>query len=361
MSVWLSFALSFLSALLITALALPRLAAVASKIGLMDAPNRRKVHKTPKPLVGGLGMTIGLSLTMLMFLPLGHLRGYMAGMILLVVTGFFDDFREMGHKIKFVVQIFATALIIVFSKESLVTFGNLLSFGDINFGILSIPFTIFCVVGVINAINMIDGLDGLAGGVSLMAFASFTVLALWAGQIQMAMLGIMLCGALVAFLIYNIHPAKLFMGDAGSMMLGFSAAFLAIALTQHENSMVPPVAPLLILAVPISDTLIIMTNRVLKGKSPFYADKYHLHHIIIRFGYKRNTAVMIILAMTMAFSLLAIVGTIVNIPEFVMFAVFAVYFILALAASLNLKKIFKRTRKLRHIAGIEHVKIKAAR
>ncbi len=160
----------------ITVFLLPSLGRLASKIGLVDHPNRRKIHVKPRPLVGGLAMSLAVALTGLLFIPLFNMRGFYAGLVLLVITGFLDDFGELNHRSKFVAQIIAAVFIMYFSKVYLHTFGNLLAFGSIDFDMLAIPMTIIGIVGVCNAINMIDGLDGLAGGISLTTFSSFAFL-----------------------------------------------------------------------------------------------------------------------------------------------------------------------------------------
>jgi UDP-GlcNAc:undecaprenyl-phosphate GlcNAc-1-phosphate transferase len=261
-------------------------------------------------------------------------------------VGFLDDYREAHHRVKLLAQIVAGSVMMYYSRTYLVSFGDLLSIGDIEFASLAIPATVFSTVGVINALNMVDGLDGLAGGISLVAFASFAVLAWINGLDQLVLLSIAFCGVLIAFLRYNLNPAKLFMGDAGSMALGFALAFLSISITQREGSLVPPVAPLLILTVPIVDTLLLMSRRVAGGRSPFQADKYHLHHILLRFGLSEKRAVAIIVSITACFSLLAISGTLLEFPEYYMFLVFAMYFTACITVSLYLKKVFRAFRRI---------------
>ena len=330
----------------ITAFLLPSLGRLASRIGLVDHPNRRKIHIKPRPLVGGLAMSLAVALTGLLFIPLFNMRGFYAGLVLLVVTGFLDDFGELNHRYKFVAQIVAAVFIIYFSKVYLHTFGNLLAFGSIDFDMLAIPMTIIGIVGVCNAINMIDGLDGLAGGISLATFSSFTFLAFISNRPVLMLLGLSICGSLLAFLIYNWHPAKLFMGDAGSLFLGFAAGFMSIALTQGQNSLITPVTPLLVLAVPIVDTVTVMTKRLIKGKNPFHADKRHLHHILLKMGYsKRQTAAIIILLSTL-FSSIAVAGSLLKIPEYYLFFFFMAYFAAYFTASFFIKKLVKNREKL---------------
>jgi UDP-GlcNAc:undecaprenyl-phosphate GlcNAc-1-phosphate transferase len=294
----------------------------------------------PKPLVGGLAMSLAVAFTGLLFIPLVNMRGFYAGLVLLVITGFLDDFGELSHRYKFMSQIIAAVFIMHFSKVYLYTFGDLLAFGPINFHMLTIPMTIVSIVGICNAINMIDGLDGLAGGISLTVFSSFALLSYISHQPVLMLLSLSICGSLIAFLIFNWYPSKLFMGDAGSTFLGFTAAFISIALTQGQNTFVRPVAPLLILTVPIVDTVTVMIKRLIKGKSPFHADNKHLHHILLKRGYSKKQAATGIIILSGFFCSVAIAGTLLQVPEYYLFFFFMAYFALypRLLAGLNNSK-----------------------
>lgn len=340
--------LIFLIPFTVTLFILPRFARIASELGLVDHPNRRKVHTIAKPLVGGLGMSLGVAFGCLLFLPLSNMRGYYAGAILLVVIGFFDDFREVNHRMKFVAQIVSSGVLIYFSNVTLHTFGDLLHIRPINFDALAVPMTIIGFLGVINAINMIDGVDGLAGGISLIAFISFAVFAYLDNHRDIMLLSIAISGALVAFMRYNWLPSRLFMGDAGSLFLGFSLAFVSVALTQEPNSTARPVAPLLVLTVPIVDTLTVMTKRLMKGKSPFYPDKTHLHHVLLKFGFSKLQTVGIMLCMSSAFSSVALAGTLLDVPEYYLFFLFLAYFFMYFISSYFVRKVLlKQKRKAR--------------
>jgi UDP-GlcNAc:undecaprenyl-phosphate GlcNAc-1-phosphate transferase len=345
--------LIFLIPFFITLFLLPRFASIAAELGLVDQPNRRKMHAVARPLVGGLGMSLGVAFGCLLFLPLTNMRGYYAGAILLVVIGFFDDFREVHHRMKFVAEVLSALLVIYFSNISLHTFGDLLHIRTINFPALAVPMTVIGFVGVINAINMIDGVDGLAGGISLIAFISFACLAYLDNHRDLMLLSIAHSGVLLAFMRYNWHPSRLFMGDAGSLFLGFSAAFLSVAVTQEPNSSARPVAPLLILAIPIVDTLTVMVRRLMKGKSPFYPDRTHLHHVLLKFGFSKQQTVAIILCMTAAFSSVALAGTLLDFPEYYLFFLFLSYFFIYFISSFFIKNILlQRTRNARLRARI---------
>ncbi|MBI4847223.1 MAG: undecaprenyl/decaprenyl-phosphate alpha-N-acetylglucosaminyl 1-phosphate transferase [Nitrospirae bacterium] len=307
---------------------------------LMDNPDKvRKVHNIPKPLVGGIGMIIVVSLSSIIFVPPDNinLRGYYSAVIMLGVVGFLDDFSDLHYSWKLIAQVMASSIMIYYSKTALSSFGDLLSFGSIDLGYFMFPVTVFCTIGVINAINMIDGLDGLAGGVSLIAFISFAILAFINGQIELMLLSLALSGSVLGFLKFNWYPSTLFMGDAGSFFLGFSLAFLSISITQGGYGIVPPMAALMILAIPIADTLTVMIKRMLRGKSPFFADKTHLHHMLLSFGLKINGSVIVILALSLISSITAILGTVLKVSDYNMFFIFVIVFLVYFFAMFSVK------------------------
>lgn len=362
MSTLLELVLVFLTSFAVTFFVIPQLSHIASKIEFLDYPNKRKVHSIPKPFVGGLAILIALSFSNLLFIPLTNLKGLYAGIFMLAIMGLLDDLKGLNPYVKFLAEILASVYMIYFGNSILLSFGDLLSFGPINLGLLAVPVTIFCVVGIINAINMTDGIDGLAGGFSLIAFISFAILSYINQQQELMLLSISMIGATAGFLRYNWR-SKVFMGDSGSSSLGFALVFLAIAVTQKEKSLVPPIAPLLLLAVPIVDTVTVMIKRVLKRKSPFHGDKTHFHHTLVRFGFDKKRAVKIILSLSAVLSLAGIMGTVFQIPEYYLFSLFLVYaaFYVFLAsyakAILKMKLRFKKKTLEKNTESILTVKL----
>lgn len=336
---------AFLLSFSITYLILPLLARISFRVGLLDHPGRRKVHGSPMPLVGGIGMMAGVLAGCLILIPFEHLRGFYAGVLTLLVIGVHDDYRDLSQQCKFAGQILAALCIIYLNNTVLFSFGDLLSFGPIVFDRASVLLTVFSIVGVINAMNLIDGVDGLAGGVSLVAFSSFAVLAFLDGRTELVALNTACAGACAAFLRYNWHPSSLFMGDAGSLTLGFALTFSAISLTQTSRSTVPPVAPLLILSVPIVDTLTVMVKRYFRKKSFFHADRTHLHHIFLRFGVDERSTAAAIIFMTAVFSTVAVAGTFFRVPEHYLFAVFMAYAGSYFAGSFAVKRFYRARRR----------------
>ncbi len=333
--------LTFLLALLLTGLALPKLVRIAGRVGLVDLPCRRKIHTTPKPLIGGVAILTGVLFSSLVFIPFTNLRGYFLGLAILLIVGFLDDFRELNHRLKFVAQFLAVGTIIFWSGARLETFGEILPGLQVHLGYLAMPITFLAGIGVINALNMADGLDGLAGGLALAAFASFSYLAHLNGQPNLMLLSLAFCGALIVFLRYNWHPASLFMGDAGSLTLGFSLVFLGIVLSQSGRGLVPPVTVLLIMAVPVTDTLTVMTKRMTRQKSPFHADKTHFHHLLLRFGFTKRHSAYTIITISLFLSIIGLAGAVLRIPHYYMMVVFLAY------AALYTLFVFRATAILR--------------
>jgi UDP-GlcNAc:undecaprenyl-phosphate GlcNAc-1-phosphate transferase len=325
-NLYLEAAATFSFSLFATWLLLPKLTDIAVRIGLVDQPNRRKVHKRPKPLIGGVAMVAGVGLSCLLFLHPASLRGFFIGLAILLIVGFLDDFRELNHRLKFLAQFLSMGCLVFLSGVRLETLGELLPGFSLSIGYMVVPLTILSGVGVINAVNMADGLDGLAGGLALTAFASFSFLAHLNGQPNLMLLSLAFCGALIIFLKHNWHPSSLFMGDAGSLTIGFTLAFLSIAISQRGLGLVPPLTILLIMAVPVTDTLTVMTKRMIRKRSPFRADRTHFHHLLLRCGFTKRLSVLTILGISLALSAVGLGGALLNVPHYYLMAAFLGYF-----------------------------------
>lgn len=342
--------LVFLTSLFITLFALPKLSRIALRLGLMDEPNNRKVHTQPKPLVGGIGMMIAVTFTSLLFVPIGGMQGLFIGIAVLLFVGFLDDYMEMGPKPKFLAQIIAACSMIYFSQAVLFSFGNILGTGELLIPggmVVAWVVTIFCVVGVVNSVNLIDGLDGLAGGGSFIAFLYFAAHAAIVGDYNLLLLNLAFAGAVLGFLHFNWNPAKLFMGDAGSLCLGFSLVFMAIVSSQGEDPVIPPASALLILAVPITDTIVVMSKRLMRRQSPFLADKYHLHHIFLRYGLSRENTVRLILSISAGLGGLTLLSPLYSLSESTLFAFYVIYFVGYLSASFYIHTFLRFTYRYR--------------
>ena len=345
---YLTFILCFLCSILIT----PFVKKLAFKIGATDQPNQRKVHHKVMPRLGGLAIFISFLLGILILQPespydAAH-PAIVAGGFIILVTGILDDIFDLSARVKFLLQIVA-ALVVVFWGGVDVEFINLPFNGRIDFGIFTIPITVLWIVGVTNAINLIDGLDGLAAGVSSIALITITGMAVVMGNAYVVAMGIVLIASTVGFLKYNFYPAKIFMGDSGALFLGYMISVLAL-LGFKNIAVISFVVPILILGVPISDTLFAIIRR-LYNKNPLSApDKSHLHHCVLKLGYSHRETVLLIYAMSAMFGLAAVIFTMTTVWGSIIFIT-----ILLLAIEIfveNIGLINKNYRPLLRIMGM---------
>jgi UDP-GlcNAc:undecaprenyl-phosphate GlcNAc-1-phosphate transferase len=285
---------TLLMALFITVSLIPVLKSVAIRYKAVDLPAARKVHLKPIPKVGGLAMAVGVLAPVLLWAPLdGFGRALAAGACVIVVFGVADDLTDLRYRAKFLGQVLAALIVIVFGDLEIRSLGSLLPLGVRLPGVLAVPLTCLLIVGVTNAINLSDGLDGLAGGISLLSFAAIGFLCYQAEMYTGLFVAVAVMGAIFGFLRFNTHPAAVFMGDTGSQLLGFLAVCLAIWVTQASEAL-SPVLPVVLLGFPILDTFTVMTERLAAGRSPFAADKNHSHHKLMRLGLYHTEAVFAI-------------------------------------------------------------------
>ncbi len=329
---------SFLLTLCLT----PIVIRLATACRCLDMPGRRHVHKKPTPRWGGLAFYLGV-LPVLFALKEGSaMSSYIAASFLLVGIGIIDDRYGLGWKIKFAGNI-AAATIVIFGGNTVVRdIGTYGAMGSLELGRLSVPFTYFGIVGVTNAINLLDGLNGLAGGVSLLGFLFLGIAALLAGNIPVALICFAFVGALAAFLVFNFPRARTFMGDSGSMFLGFSLAVFSVHLTQDARFPVEPMYPILVLMLPIFDALRVMIIRILRRKNPFKADKGHLHHLLVRTRMSSTTAVVLLWGFTIASGINGLVMLNKTSMPFLVTALYGALFLGLFTETLVLRKARKR-------------------
>lgn len=293
------------------ALIIPFVKKIALHVGAVDIPNERKVHKKPMPRLGGLGIYAGFLLGYMIFGEhTSTMNSILIGSFVLVITGIIDDIKPLKASHKLVGQVLS-ALIVVF-------YGNLLlrdvSFFGIylNFGLWAYPITILFILGCINCMNLIDGLDGLAGGISSIFFLTIGIIAYFQGRIGLSVvITFIMLGSTLGFLVHNFHPAKIFMGDSGSMFLGFIISVITLLgfKTIITSSII---IPLCILIVPILDTLCAIIRRKIKGESIGTPDKSHFHHQLLRRNCGVSTTVLIIYLITALFSAASIIWLLVD-------------------------------------------------
>lgn len=292
---------AFVASILLT----PLVRKLAFRIGAVDKPNYRKVHTAIMPRIGGLAIFGSFLIGYLLLRPEDiHSTSILVGAVIIILTGFLDDMLEITAKAKIAGQLSA-ALIVVMWGGLQIDFINLPFGGQIEFGILSIPITIIWIIGITNAINLIDGLDGLAAGVSSIALITLSIMAIIMGDPFVIATAAILAASSLGFLFFNFHPAKIFMGDTGSLFLGYMIAVLAL-LGFKNVAVISLIIPVIMLGVPISDTFFAIVRRIRMKQKIMAPDKSHLHHCLLRAGFSHRQTVLIIYGLAALFGLAAI-------------------------------------------------------
>ncbi|TVS00091.1 MAG: undecaprenyl/decaprenyl-phosphate alpha-N-acetylglucosaminyl 1-phosphate transferase [Rhodospirillales bacterium] len=283
---------SFITALFVSLVMIPPLMSLSRRVGLVDVPNARKVHMVDVPLCGGIAIAIGTLLPLLMWGPLDRtIASYIVGAAVIIVLGIWDDAKPLNYRWKFAGQLIAVGCVMYGG----VVFNHLPFWGlDPAPLWLTVPITVLFLLGVTNAVNLFDGLDGLAGGCIILTLSVIAILAYEVDGFVSVLIALAAMGSVCGFLRYNTHPASVFMGDAGSQFLGFTAAVLSILLIERVHPALNPALPLLLLGLPLFDTLMVMAQRIAAGRSPFKPDRTHLHHKLLSLGFRQWEAVTLI-------------------------------------------------------------------
>ncbi|MDR7856957.1 MraY family glycosyltransferase [Tissierella sp.] len=333
----------FLLGMVISFLATPFVRKLAFKVGAVDVPkDDRRVHNTAMPSIGGLAIFFAAIIVILVFLPLNkETTSILIGATVIVMGGIIDDIRELNPKAKMAFQILAGVILILgdvkidfvtnpFSKDSSLLFLNW----------LSIPITLFWVVGITNTLNFIDGLDGLSCGVAMISSISLMIVAHTFGYSSVVIMSAALAGACLGFLPFNFNPAKIFMGDTGAMFLGFMLAAISIEGVMKSVATIAVIAPILILGVPIFDTTFAIFRRLLNGQSIAAADKGHLHHRLLNRGFSQRKSVLILYGISGIFGAFAILVSRANSRQavYLSVAMFVITVLIALKIGLFEKK-----------------------
>lgn len=304
---------AFLIALIVALIATPAVIVLADKTGAMDAPDARKVHKGPMPRIGGLAIYCGFMVAILTMLNFGELTeeiangviGLLLGGTLIVIIGLIDDYRNLPAKVKLLGQILAACVVVYFDVRIDVITDP---FGDyLYLEYLAAPATVFWIVGLTNTVNLIDGLDGLAAGVSTIASITIMLVALQENVMIVALFTAALAGAALGFLRYNFNPAKIFMGDTGSMFLGFILAGISVIGAVKCTATIALIVPILALGLPIMDTTFAIIRRYRGGVPIFKPDKGHLHHRLLDLGFSQRQAVLLMYVISALLGLSAVV------------------------------------------------------
>lgn len=302
-NVYIILLVTFLTSLLLV----PIVKKIAIHVGAMDQPNARKVHKVPMPRLGGLAIYFSFLLGYILY---GEINTQMISILissfLLVIVGIFDDIKPVRARYKLVVQIIAASIVVIYGD---------LAFKEISFLGFKFYFntwindflSIFFIVGITNAINLIDGLDGLASGISAIYFLTVAIIAIILNRLGGLdiVLSLIMLGATLGFLFHNFPPAKIFMGDTGSLFLGFMISVIAL-LGYKITTFTSLIVPVVILAIPIFDTLFAILRRLLKGQNIGEADKEHFHHQLLKMKYSPTASILIIYAIDISFAAISI-------------------------------------------------------
>lgn len=309
-----TFALTFLIALILTILLTPMVRSFAPEIGAIDKPSKRKVHTSTVPRTGGIAIYFGFLVAVLFGLLVGGtsgsiihprpLLGILLGGSIVFLVGLADDIYRMKPFAKLLGQLLGAGLAIYFGVE--ISFITNPFNGLFPLGWAAIPLTFLWLAGMTNAINLIDGLDGLATGVTAISASTLFIVALRTHQLGAALLMLALAGAALGFLRYNFFPASIFLGDAGSYFLGFVLAAASIIGVFKTTLVVALIVPLLILGVPIFDTTFAVLRRLREKKNIFVADDRHIHHLLLRAGLNQREAVISIYIVCILLSAIAL-------------------------------------------------------
>ena len=312
-----------LLAFLITLIVIPAIITVAKVKKLYDVPDdKRKLHKEPIPSLGGLGMFIGLIFSILLTINFSaeapEFQYYIAAFLLIFFLGIKDDIIIISPVKKFIGQLVTAAILVYKAKLIITNMDGFLGIHQLN-TVCSYLLTVFSLVVIINAFNLIDGVDGLAGSLGLISSLVFGTFFLINNNIPYAVLGFTFAGSLIAFLIYNFHPASIFMGDTGSLMVGLVNSILVIKFIEtggHYSSYPVAASPAIgfgILLVPLMDTLRVFAIRIMNRRSPFKPDRNHVHHLLLNYGFNHKgvtftciVATILITALTFTFQKIGI-------------------------------------------------------
>lgn len=307
--------LSAALAFLITFFAIPIIIQIAKDKKLFDEPDERKVHKTVIPTLGGLGIFAGFIIATLMGVPSGitsELQYFAAAATVIFFLGLKDDILILSASKKFIGQLVAAGIIIKFGGIQITNMHGFLGIYEIPH-IASIIFTIFTIIVITNSFNLIDGVDGLAGSLGVLTTLVFGTYFYFAGQITYSVMAFALTGSIIAFLIYNYSPAKIFMGDTGSLLLGLINSILVIKFINVAGNPAvkfpveaSPAIGVAILMIPLFDTLRVFTLRILDRRSPFSPDRTHVHHFLLDCGLNHRQVTLTCVGANIAFIILAV-------------------------------------------------------
>ncbi|WP_408955454.1 glycosyltransferase family 4 protein [Natroniella sp. ANB-PHB2] len=324
-----------LVAAIISFILTPQVKKLAFKLGAVDYPNQRRINKEAIPNLGGIAIYAGVIITLIL---LGYARDFLAILVsgsLIFGLGILDDLYELSALNKLVGQIVIALIAIVLGLQ--IQFITNPWGGMYYLGWLSVPITLVWLVGITNTINLVDGLDGLAGGITIIASITLAIFAYQQGQILTVILTLTVIGSTLGFLRYNFNPAQIFMGDTGSMFLGFMLGAISISGALKSVTVLTLLVVVLALGIPIFDTLLSIIRRKLKGQPIFQADKNHFHHKLLALGLRQFEVVLIIYLISIFLSMVAIGVSLGTARETIFLLVSSLLFLVV--GSFKLKKL----------------------
>ena len=282
---------SFVTAFLITFVVIPKVIFFAERLRLIDSAGERAAHKGSVPIFGGIAIFSGLMFSLLFWAELENIQFILVSFLIVFFVGVIDDLLALSPSKKLVGQIISVLILVYLQEIQIDNMHGVLGIYELP-GWISTLFTVFVVIVITNGFNLIDGVDGLAGGIGVIASFVFGIIALFMEQTDMAMIAFTLMGALLGFLKYNFHPAKIFMGDTGSLVVGMILSVLAINSISHglvtDNIKLPNKGPLLaiaFLAIPLFDSLRVFVVRIMQGRHPLFPGREHIHHVLLDLGF----------------------------------------------------------------------------
>ena len=297
---------AFFTAFIITYLVVPVIIKIACTKGLVDKPNERTSHTIIVPRLGGLGIFMGFMLSFTLFSDFQvfpNLQYFLFAMLLVFFLGMKDDVIALAASTKALGLLLAVSVLVILGDVRITSFHGIFGIGQINYWV-SVVFTVFVFLTIINAVNLIDGINGLSSSLAIISALSFGVWLILEGSVlsmQLVVLIAALVGSLVAFMRFNVTPAKIFMGDTGSLMIGYILAFVAVMFIEINvcysgfyKLKLAPVVAVGFLAIPLADMLKVFIIRIYRKKSPFKADKRHVHHLLVDFGLSHTQSTLVL-------------------------------------------------------------------
>lgn len=293
--------LTYVMAFVLTLIFIPPVIFIVNRFKLFDRPNARKEHTTPTPTFGGIAIFAGFITSLVFWFKFNNhpsTTTFFLSVVLLCGVGIMDDLKDLAARYKMIIEAGMASLLAV-SGIRITSFGGLFGIGELHI-VAQYVITVVTIVGITNAFNLIDGIDGLAGGLGFMSLVTLGIFLTISKDLNYAMIAFAFAGALLGFLYFNFNPARIFMGDTGSLVLGFVIAVLCVQLMKVNALYTAPLVPniyvftLGIVMIPVFDTLRVFGTRIWNGRSPFSPDKTHIHHLLTNKGYSHGLAARVI-------------------------------------------------------------------